>query len=72
MNCGNCHRCLDGVKIDVGMGRLPVIGTRMIVCPECGNKRCPRATDHNLECTNSNDDGQPGSVFSDYNFRTAE
>lgn len=27
---------------------------RMILCPECGNKRCPKATDHNLECTNSN------------------
>ena len=24
---------------------------RMIVCPVCGDKRCPRATDCSLECT---------------------
>ena len=24
---------------------------RMVLCPECGNKRCPHATDHNNECT---------------------
>ena len=35
----------------------------MIVCPTCGNKRCPRATNHALECTNSNATGQPGSVY---------
>jgi ribosomal protein L32 len=35
----------------------------MIVCPECGNKRCPHATDHNNACTNSNESGQPGSRY---------
>lgn len=35
----------------------------MEVCPTCGNKRCPRATDHNLPCTNSNEPGQPGSRY---------
>jgi len=35
----------------------------MIVCPTCGNKRCPHATDHNLACTNSNEPGQPGSRY---------
>jgi len=35
---------------------------RMVVCPECGNKRCPHASDHELTCTNSNEPGQPGSV----------
>ena len=34
-----------------------------IVCPECGNKRCPKATYHKNECTDSNDVGQPGSRF---------
>ena len=34
-----------------------------IVCPKCGNKRCPHATDHNLECTNSNEPGQKGSRY---------
>ena len=35
----------------------------MEVCPTCGNKRCPRATDRNLPCTNSNEPGQPGSKY---------
>lgn len=34
-----------------------------IVCPDCGNKRCPRAMHHDNECTNSNEPGQPGSRF---------
>lgn len=29
----------------------------------CGNKRCPRSSDHRLECTGSNEPGQPGSWF---------
>ena len=37
--------------------------TRMILCPECGNKRCPRATDHTNACTNSNEPGQEGSRY---------
>ena len=35
----------------------------MIVCPDCGNKRCPKATHHDQPCTGSNDPGQPGSVY---------
>ena len=37
--------------------------TRIILCPECGNKRCPKATDHNNACTNSNEPGQEGSRY---------
>lgn len=37
---------------------------RMIVCETCGNKRCPKATDHNQTCTGSNEPGQPGSRYS--------
>jgi len=44
---------------------LPYNATRMIVCPDCGNKRCPKATLHALACTNSNAPGQPGSYFGD-------
>lgn len=36
---------------------------RMILCPECGNKRCPKASDHRLDCTGSNEPGQPGSIY---------
>lgn len=32
-------------------------------CPTCGNKRCPRATDHRNECSGSNEAGQEGSRF---------
>jgi len=32
-------------------------------CEICGNKRCPHHTDHNLECTHSNEPGQAGSVY---------
>lgn len=34
---------------------------QFIVCPLCGNKRCPMATDHRLTCTRSNAPNQPGS-----------
>jgi hypothetical protein len=42
----------------------PITLSRMILCPVCGNKRCPRATNHNNPCTNSNEPGQPGSRYS--------
>ena len=48
-----CYNCADPYK------RM----TTFIVCPTCGNKRCPHATDHNLECTNSNEPNQPGSRY---------
>ncbi|MBM4707954.1 hypothetical protein GS982_01190 [Rhodococcus hoagii] len=35
----------------------------MILCPECGNKRCPRATWHEQTCTGSNEPGQAGSSY---------
>jgi hypothetical protein len=39
------------------------MSSRMIVCPECGSKRCPKATFHGLECTGSNEAGQQGSSY---------
>ena len=36
---------------------------QFIVCPTCGNKRCPKATWHENPCTGSNDAGQIGSRF---------
>ena len=67
MNCRNCHRCLEGVRTEFG---IPITATTMILCPECRNKRCPKATDHEFKCTGSNDIGQPGSMYSNYNFKT--
>lgn len=37
--------------------------SRMMLCSDCGNKRCPRATDCGLACTGSNEPNQPGSVY---------
>lgn len=36
---------------------------RFIVCPDCGNKRCPKAKSHENACTNSNAPGQKGSSW---------
>ena len=36
---------------------------RFVVCPECGNKRCPHANDHRNTCTGSNEPGQEGSAY---------
>lgn len=37
--------------------------SRFVVCPDCGNKRCPRANDHRNACTGSNEPGQIGSAY---------
>ncbi|MDT7481763.1 hypothetical protein RQM43_18245 [Citrobacter portucalensis] len=36
---------------------------RFVVCPDCGNKRCPHANDHRNACTGSNEHGQAGSAY---------
>lgn len=59
-----CHRCIKELDLkDDYMGILPLNATKMILCPVCGNKRCPKASDHRLECTNSNEKGQNGSIY---------
>ena len=57
--CGNCHACLVGVMEN----GYPVTMQRMIVCPDCGNKRCPKASNHRHQCTGSNEVGQYGSIY---------
>lgn len=57
-----CHRCIREHDL-LGPGGFPLSGTQMIVCRTCGNKRCPKASDHNLDCTGSNEPGQHGSVY---------
>lgn len=48
-----CHTCRP----------ITIEDMRMVLCPECGNKRCPKANNHANECTNSNDTGQIGSAY---------
>lgn len=54
-----CHECLDAPEHGINN---PTLST-FIVCPACGNKRCPRATDHRFACTGSNEVGQFGSRY---------
>ena len=35
----------------------------MLVCRDCGNKRCPKANNHENACTKSNEPGQEGSAY---------
>jgi hypothetical protein len=50
--CHSCFKASGGVMLD-----------RLILCSECGNKRCPKATDHNFSCTGSNEPNQWGSIY---------
>lgn len=52
-SCRQCYNQGEGVTIPI-----------MHLCNLCGNKRCPHATDHTLDCTNSNEPGQTGSWYS--------
>lgn len=59
-----CHACID--KFDIRHPQIPRYkynSFTMILCDECGNKRCPKASDHNLKCSGSNEPGQEGSVY---------
>lgn len=54
--CGACLTCWPASIADPS-------SVRMALCPECGNKRCPRANDCANACTGSNDPGQDGSAY---------
>lgn len=64
-------RMLDNRVVGVWFAGGPVVNAPgvmqnaglMVVCPDCGNKRCPKATDLALGCTNSNEPGQAGSRY---------
>lgn len=65
--CG-CFRCLT-LYYHQQYGPMPSLLhpehpiNRMILCPSCGNKRCPHATHHIHDCTGSNEPGQTGSRY---------
>ena len=62
--CRRCQEERDGAKTLFGAEALWNIGfAGMVTCEICGNKRCPHATDHRNDCTNSNEVGQKGSVY---------
>lgn len=58
-----CNRCAqEAMDADGGSPFDPRL-VRMFCCVQCGNKRCPHATDHRLSCTGSNEAGQEGSSY---------
>lgn len=61
-----CHRCIRENNLGEvwdGVGFMPLGTIKMILCPVCGYKRCPKANDHRNACTGSNDPHQPGSRY---------
>jgi len=65
--CWKCSKKWDEENLDPNLGILDRLyksrTNRFIVCEKCGNKRCPHATDHDYECTGSNEPGQKGSIY---------
>ena len=51
-----CHNCRPIDYTDPG-------SVYMRLCPTCGNKRCPKATNHLNDCTNSNEPNQVGNIY---------
>ncbi len=61
MNLGHCCSvCEDEMLKDDPLGFTK---RAFMACPDCGNKRCPRASAHWQACSGSNDDGQVGSFY---------
>lgn len=58
----DCHRCWDERTRDADT-KTRITSRIMFLCPTCGNKRCPKASDHRLACTGSNEPGQEGSIY---------
>lgn len=61
----DCYRCAEETAhlLSDPVKKMLLLGGRMYVCPTCGNKRCPKATDHRHACTGSNEQGQVGSRY---------
>jgi hypothetical protein len=59
----DCIKCWERLSREISPGSLRAMSRRMICCPDCGGKRCPKATDHTLDCTGSNEPGQAGSAY---------
>lgn len=56
-----CQTCDQAAR--EGADPITQLVRPFIVCPTCGNKRCPKATLHTRTCSNSNAPGQPGSIY---------
>jgi hypothetical protein len=64
-----CIKCMSSKVNNVTEPFYPHI--TMSTCVDCGNKRCPKATNHSNICTNSNKPNQKGSAYKcEYNEET--
>lgn len=63
--CRKCWEKESGQKplVIPGLAIMNPINMPLIVCKECGNKRCPKATNCKNKCTDSNEPNQEGSVY---------
>ena len=52
----SCRKCIE--TNDGSIFGLAVF----VVCQKCGNKRCPKASDHRMKCTGSNELNQVGEL----------
>lgn len=59
--CAGCHYVFASAETETVLDALQF--HHMYLCPDCGNKRCPRATSHLLACSGSNKPGQAGSAY---------
>lgn len=66
--CWECRKDNIVFKLDHGKNKMTITEgmNRIFLCPECGNKRCPRATSHREHCSGSNEPGQLGSRYGIY------
>lgn len=67
-NTGGICQCIACVRKKFEDGKLTYLEVHdpmhfRYACEICGNKRCPHHTNHVLDCTNSNEPGQKGSVY---------
>src|SRR5215217_4959738 len=56
--CGSCDQLDRDAMYELTGNQLYKFQRFMIVCTNCGNKRCPHAWNHRYKCTGSNETDQ--------------
>ena len=62
MNLTKINCCQYCRSLELKDKPMVYIGLCMLICNECGNKRCPKAQDHRYLCSNSNEPNQIGTL----------
>ena len=57
----SCQACTDALA--EFLDPVTAMQSFMVLCADCGNKRCPKAANHENACTGSNEPGQEGSNY---------